>query len=184
MPTGSASKYCNPRCLNRANYLRNGEKIRESVRKYRTENKTEVNARQRQSRLDNLERARKMARKSYLKHREVRIVDALRYQARYPERVAVTRNKRRGAVTYSYLASDLNRMLWLYRSSCAYCKGKLVKFGREFPNSLQWDHVVPLARGGVNGIGNIVPSCRSCNLQKGTRLVAEWKKAGRWFEND
>lgn len=36
------------------------------------------------------------------------------------------------------------------------------------------DHVVPLARGGLHTIENLVPACAWCNCSKGTKLVAEW----------
>lgn len=29
------------------------------------------------------------------------------------------------------------------------------------------DHIVPLAIGGTNGVYNLVPACRACNLAKG-----------------
>ncbi|MFD8315932.1 HNH endonuclease [Kitasatospora purpeofusca] len=35
--------------------------------------------------------------------------------------------------------------------------------------SLQIDHVIPLARGGLDGPSNTVPACESCNLAKGDR---------------
>ena len=52
-----------------------------------------------------------------------------------------------------------------YDHRCAYC-GK--------PSRLEREHVVPLIRGGHDDVNNIVPSCRSCNASKGTKLVSEW----------
>jgi len=51
-----------------------------------------------------------------------------------------------------------------YGGYCAYCPA---------PADTK-DHDVPLARGGSNGIDNIVPACRSCNSRKGTRTGDEW----------
>ena len=42
------------------------------------------------------------------------------------------------------------------------------------------DHVVPLSRGGSNGIGNYLPSCRSCNSSKKDKFITEWKKVRGW----
>lgn len=59
---------------------------------------------------------------------------------------------------------DLDRLVARYRGLCAYCPE---------PWS-QWDHVVPLCRGGRHAIGNLLPSCRRCNYSKHHRLLVEW----------
>lgn len=48
---------------------------------------------------------------------------------------------------------------WIERGhfSCVYC-------GAEWDHV---DHLIPLALGGSHSIGNLVPSCASCNLEKG-----------------
>lgn len=43
------------------------------------------------------------------------------------------------------------------------------------------DHVVPLARGGTNYEGNLVPACGSCNSSKGARLLTEWRHSRSVF---
>lgn len=35
------------------------------------------------------------------------------------------------------------------------------------------DHVVPISRGGTDNYENLVASCQSCNLTKGTKLLSE-----------
>lgn len=62
-----------------------------------------------------------------------------------------------------------DHMLDHQHGRCAYCS---VKFGYM---RTYIDHVVPLARGGIHGISNMVLSCYDCNAEKGTRfLFTEW----------
>lgn len=65
---------------------------------------------------------------------------------------------------------DRSRLLHQYRNSCAYCG---LQFGPA--KRLEWDHVVPVARGGSHGIGNLLPACQECNRSKSHRTVMEWR---------
>jgi 5-methylcytosine-specific restriction endonuclease McrA len=58
----------------------------------------------------------------------------------------------------------------LYASPCIYCGST---------ENTQADHVIPIARGGVHGIGNLVPACKHCNASKRQRTITEWKKTKR-----
>lgn len=49
---------------------------------------------------------------------------------------------------------------------CRYCSDMLGPFEVE--------HVIPLSRGGTNGIDNLVCACVSCNTQKSNLLLHEW----------
>lgn len=53
----------------------------------------------------------------------------------------------------------------------ALCDGRCVYCGE--PATTQ-DHVIPLSRGGDDGIENVVPACRSCNSSKKDKLPSEW----------
>ena len=37
------------------------------------------------------------------------------------------------------------------------------------------DHIIPIKLGGVNGIGNLMPLCKDCNLSKGKKTYMEWQ---------
>lgn len=63
-----------------------------------------------------------------------------------------------------FLLSD-KELKKLYSLPCVYCGNKCE----------QIDHVIPLAKGGRHSIGNLAPSCRSCNQSKGSKFITEWK---------
>jgi 5-methylcytosine-specific restriction endonuclease McrA len=52
-----------------------------------------------------------------------------------------------------------------YGNSCLCCDEAFA------PDALTRDHVVPLAKGGTNDIGNIQPLCMDCNKRKGARII-------------
>lgn len=60
---------------------------------------------------------------------------------------------------------------------CAYCGQRAETYGwrrdvrgryRVYVEGFQWDHLVPVSRGGDNDIDNMVMACESCNKRKGT----------------
>lgn len=65
-------------------------------------------------------------------------------------------------------SKDWRKLVRRYRHRCAYCGG--------YEGGIHMDHVIPLARGGRHAIGNVLPACQGCNLSKGAKLVAEWKR--------
>lgn len=75
-------------------------------------------------------------------------------------------HRRRAAVSYRYTQRDIDRLLARHRGLCAYC-------GEN--EATEIDHVVPIARGGVDGISNLLPSCQSCNRAKTDKLLSEWR---------
>lgn len=52
--------------------------------------------------------------------------------------------------------------------TCAYCGKRGVK--------LECDHIIPVARGGHNGVDNLVTSCKPCNRSKAGKLLSEWHR--------
>lgn len=55
-------------------------------------------------------------------------------------------------------------LLEAYDGKCAYCGVR----------AETWDHIIPVSKGGVTDLWNIVPACKSCNSSKGSRDVYEW----------
>lgn len=54
----------------------------------------------------------------------------------------------------------------LNRGPCFYCGSS---------KEITIDHVVAIARGGTDSIGNLVPACKSCNSQKRQLTIMEWR---------
>jgi 5-methylcytosine-specific restriction endonuclease McrA len=68
-------------------------------------------------------------------------------------------------------ARDLRQSQWWKRKRgagiCHHC-------GEKFPpRELTMDHLVPVIRGGKSTKGNLVPSCKPCNIQRKYRLPFE-----------
>ena len=58
-----------------------------------------------------------------------------------------------------------NKLLISNEQQCEYC-------GARGP--LQWEHLIPKSRGGPDTIDNLILSCATCNLQKGTLNPIDW----------
>lgn len=70
---------------------------------------------------------------------------------------------------FKVLDRDLRRALHRARHRCAECENPFTD-----DNPLEWDHTVPIVRGGSHGIGNLRPLCRRCNRNKLRRFLVEW----------
>ncbi len=58
-----------------------------------------------------------------------------------------------------------NKLLVGSENSCVYCGAS---------ENLQWEHIIPKAKGGPDIIDNMVLACRKCNLSKGARDIFDW----------
>ena len=104
----------------------------------------------------------------YSEHKEECNVNVRKWQKANPEKRrmhARPSEHRRKAIlkgsSGSFTALEWATLLTTYDNRCAYCKKR---------KKLTVDHVIPLSKGGINTIGNIVPACGSCNSSKCDRL--------------
>lgn len=51
--------------------------------------------------------------------------------------------------------------------ACAYCDAPAEHL----------DHIKPIARGGRDVLGNVIPACADCNLSKSDKSLADWALA-------
>src|SRR5438093_2030727 len=133
---------------------RNPEKAREAMRRWRKghpgEHATEV--------------------RSYYQRSPTMRTRSRRYHREHPEVMRAAQIRRRArelGAAGDFTAREWRELVREYNGCCAYC-------GRPC-SSLDADHRVPLALGGTNGISNILPACRRCNLRKHTLTEAEFR---------
>lgn len=99
-----------------------------------------------------------------------RTCPACAYRARIERTVRrnwLRKAHRRGAFGPSHTERDWTRLLSRHRGLCAYC---------GIQPATQRDHIIPIARGGTDSIGNILPVCAACNMSKATSFVVEWRR--------
>jgi len=66
----------------------------------------------------------------------------------------------------SFSVEDWKQVLQVFGNKCSYC-------GKVLMEACQ-DHFVPLSKGGHHIMGNVLPSCRSCNSSKNNTDPQEW----------
>ena len=153
-------------------YLNNTEKMNATSKQYRLDNAEKVNTYKKQYCLDNIEKISTYKKQYWIKNAEKLRADAKLWRIANPEKHRQSRQARRARKlangVYEISSNELKK---LYESSCVYCGSK---------DSIQADHVVPIARGGTHSIGNLVPACARCNQSKGSKLLTEWKASLKW----
>ena len=87
----------------------------------------------------------------------------------------LNRKAKRHRVPGRVTAAELRDRLSEFSGCCALsgpaCLGR----------AIEWDHAVPLTRfGGTGSIGNLLPSCRSCNARKSSLTLIEWRRECRY----
>lgn len=76
------------------------------------------------------------------------------------------RERKRAATTGVVTRRDWEAIVRRQGGRCHYC-GE--------PADLTEDHLIPLCRGGVHSVGNIVGACDRCNRQKGRKTRMEYR---------
>lgn len=136
----------------------------EHRRKYREENRDRINAARRASRAGNPQKERE----TYAKNAAAQIAKVAAWRKANPEKyrsLAITNKNRRRAreamADGENSAVDRQKILSAQKNRCAYCRKKLEKF------NINWDHIVPISKGGSNDRRNIQALCSTCNRRKG-----------------
>jgi hypothetical protein len=147
-------------------YAENKERATERFKQYYVVHKSEICAYQRRYREQNSDQVKAKKLEYYRTPRGHELTR--RRNARY--RTAL--NNASGVVTQEYKETVLTAFDW----ACPACHVLMQEFGRA-KDSLTWDHMIPLTRGGIDDNTNLLPMCRSCNSRKGTAALHEWMPA-------
>lgn len=77
--------------------------------------------------------------------------------------------------TGTALASDAARQVMgqIVSWRCPVCARKMF-WGEAGPDALTVDHLIAVAKGGLNAMPNLLPLCGSCNSSKGEQDVRVW----------
>lgn len=78
------------------------------------------------------------------------------------------RNNRRKTVFTVWEYQDEKRSMQLYGKRCAYC-GVPITY-----KTVQFDHIIPVSKGGTTIPENMLPACMSCNNNKKAKDVVSW----------
>ena len=140
-----------------AYYYANHEARVEYDRRYKAEHADQIRERDRIKWIANADRLRAFNR---------------RYKAANPEANRAREMKRRGIKAAAICEHgpkcvDATFLKAIYASECIYC-------GQPAEHA---DHFIPLARGGLHCVENIVPACAACNSAKSHRDPAEWMES-------
>ncbi|MFE9026211.1 HNH endonuclease [Streptomyces iakyrus] len=88
------------------------------------------------------------------------------YYAQLPpdKRHELTHRRRAAEYGVEHQAYSRTEIMRRWKHACCYCGKRAVHL----------DHVHPLSKGGADKESNMVPACRTCNLSKGAKTLAEW----------
>jgi 5-methylcytosine-specific restriction endonuclease McrA len=147
-------------------------------REYRSKNREEWNAYQREyhRRYDkeNPEKRRSWQRRSNRKRwksgkSRKSLLAWLEKHPTYMKRFSVRRRSLLRGATGNVSAEDLRIITEECQWKCTYCKIPLT------PKTATYDHVIPIARGGLHVKENLTLACHSCNSSKKDRTPEEWR---------
>ena len=134
---------------------------------YRERNQASIKAQMADNYQRNREKRLSYVAKRYKENPQPTKDAAQKWQKRNPEYFAAYQRKRTAKKRnndFRYVSRK--ELVKLYQMPCIYCGSK---------DSIEIDHIIPIARGGRHAIGNLAASCMSCNRSKHSLFVMEWR---------
>lgn len=119
------------------------------------------------------ERSARISKAWRAKNRERVRQNREQWRTRNPDKVKWYRRRdqvrhrtiRKQAKRIPYTAQQLQQRWQEFDNTCAYC---------GVSENLTVDHFVPLSKGGIDAISNIIPACHSCNSRKSASDAHGW----------
>ena len=160
---------------------KNKEKLSKYIKEYYTNNDDEIKERSRKYHTKNKESIKQRRKVYYDKNSSIFSDKNKEYRTIFSEKIKkhlktpssrlsqrIARNKRKSQIVSSndntITKHSLNELLIKQNNKCYYCKCTL-------KSDKHLDHYIPLSKGGVNSINNVVWSCPSCNLSKSAKII-------------
>lgn len=149
------------------------EQVQATKRAYYLANKESILGHNRAYYAENKEQSRAHSRAYYLANKEKAYARFVAWKKANPERMreifARRRARKHGAIVSK---ADYAAILAEFGMVCHICGQDI-----EFLDDLNFDHVIPLAKGGPHSAENIRPSHALCNQQKGASLLEDYELA-------
>lgn len=136
------------------------------------QNADKINLKNKEKYKENSSKIKEYNRKWYASHKEYFSQKNKKYAKENKQSIYLKNRKRsKKLVGKNISQNQIDILLSQHEDKCFYCKIE-IKAGFN----LHLDHKIPLSRGGEHTIENLVPACKTCNLQKGIQTDEEFLK--------
>lgn len=166
--------------------IKNKERIQQHMKEYRIKNKEYLQQYNKEYRIKNKEVCQIRDKNNRLKNIEYyKLYNKKYFQSYYQlkkEQYIKRANDRRSFLknSGSYTAKQFKEMLNFFNYECAYSGEKI---SNDLSN-MHREHVIPVSKGGVNFIWNIVPSVPRVNLSKNNKDMEAWYRQQTYFSEE
>jgi 5-methylcytosine-specific restriction endonuclease McrA len=150
--------------------LKHKERISTIKREYNMKNAETIKAKRDKFYQDNKDRLHIVAKAKYNRDKEKTIAKTMEYRKTEIGKLSHknSNHKRRTAIKSGDVTTKELEKLFKDSPLCYWCSVDLSTTHSHI------DHYMPLIKGGTHTISNLVISCSTCNLQKGTKLPEEF----------
>lgn len=98
-----------------------------------------------------------------------------------PDKTLAAKHRRRARERLSVIGPEESILRYIRSvksrrfATCHYCRKRVPA------RRIQFDHVIPLSKGGSHSVGNLCVACIQCNSSKGAKLLSEWSSSNQVF---
>ena len=143
---------------------KNKEKLKNYFYNYNKKHKEELSKKKKIYNTNNKEKIIKQKKKYYQKNKEKVKEKIINYKKNNKHKYQLYSNSRRSKKVTLIDKFTYQDIIDKYGNMCFYCQGIFEHI----------DHYIPLSKGGLHNIDNVRPSCKNCNLSKGSKLPEDF----------